>query len=126
MQKHKEWILYAESDLIAAKKLLKPPEVLIPHALFLTQQCAEKSLKAFLFFHKRDPGKIHDLANLIKQCIAVDSEFSKFLQHATDLNPYVQGTRYPDSHLLIPDTSIAEYSIKCAQEILDFVKDKIY
>ena len=125
MQKHEEWVAVAETDLVAAKKLLTPPEILIPHTLFLTQQCAEKALKAFLFFHNVDPGKIHDLANLVKQCIAIDSDFSKFFQHATDLNPYIQGTRYPDSHLLIPDTSVAEYSIRCAEEILDIVKNKI-
>ncbi len=125
MQKPKEWISVAETDLIAAKKLITPPEILIPHALFLTQQSVEKSLKAFLFFHKKDPGKIHDLANLVKQCMAIDSDFFQFLEHATHLNPYIQGTRYPDSHLLIPHLSVAEYSIKCAQEILDAVKDKI-
>lgn len=124
MQKHKEWIEYADRDLKAALKLLKPPEIMIPGALYHAQQSAEKSLKAFLIFNKQQPGKIHDLVRLLELCMKLDQEFSCLLKYAAELNPYISGTRYPDSHFLIPETSSAEASVKSATLIFEFVKNK--
>ncbi len=48
MQKHEEWLVFAEQDLKSAKIILKSNESIIGPALFHTQQCAEKALKAYL------------------------------------------------------------------------------
>lgn len=125
MQKHSEWIDYADGDLKAALKLLRPPEIMIPSALYHTQQCAEKALKAFLIYKKQQPRKIHDLLLLLDLCTHFDQEFSSLMKHAAELNPYISGTRYPDSHFYTPDVSVANSAVKSATIILDFVKSKI-
>jgi len=45
MQKHEHWLFIAEEDLDSAKILLAES---LMTALFHIQQCAEKSLKAYL------------------------------------------------------------------------------
>ena len=49
MQEHKQWLIYAENELKAAQLLLASTDgsVILP-ALYMTQQCAEKALKAFV------------------------------------------------------------------------------
>lgn len=49
MQKHNEWLHFAHMDLKSAK-LLAENDLLSP-ALFHTQQCAEKALKAYPDFY---------------------------------------------------------------------------
>jgi HEPN domain-containing protein len=126
MQEHKEWITYAENELKAAHHLLaSSDEAVIFPALYMTQQCAEKALKAFLIFKGVNPGKIHDLRDLVNKCIIYDQEFASLKEHAVALNPYNLGTRYPDSFLPLPDVSVIITSIKSAAFILEFVKEKV-
>jgi HEPN domain-containing protein len=52
----KEWLRYAKSDLNTAKHMFKdvyPKETEI--SCYHTQQCAEKSLKAYLIAKETDP-----------------------------------------------------------------------
>jgi HEPN domain-containing protein len=125
MQEHKEWLAYAEMDLGTAKLLLISPHTFLLPALYHTQQCAEKALKAFLVFKDINPEKVHDLIRLINKCMQIDQEFSVLKCHAVELNPYISGARYPDSCLPMPHTSTVEASIKSATIILEFVKGKI-
>ncbi len=124
MPEHKDWLVFAERDLKAATILIYSQEPILPIALYLTQQCAEKSLKAFLVFKKIAPDKIHDLTRLINQCTKIDQEFNRLLTCALELHPYVSGTRYPDSFLPMMDLSLAMSAIRSATNILEFVKDK--
>jgi HEPN domain-containing protein len=47
----KEWLSYANTDLIGAKALADMGENFFPLAAFHAQQCAEKALKAYLVFN---------------------------------------------------------------------------
>ena len=68
MQEHKLWLTYSENDLRVAKISFEE-DAIISSAFFLTQQCAEKALKSFLIFHKQPIRKIHDLVEILKDCI---------------------------------------------------------
>ena len=124
MQEHEVWLLYAENDLKMAKISLREDAV-ISSAFFLTQQCAEKSLKGFLIFHGKYPPKIHDLVSLLKSCEFVDFSFESLRKQVIGLNPYVMQYRYPDAFLPFPDKTTLEISIKEAEDILEFVMQRL-
>jgi HEPN domain-containing protein len=126
MHEAKYWFYFAESDLKAAHALLKSEYPSVGHILFLSQQCGEKALKAFLAHKGQTINKTHDLALLIKKCTALDAEFETFLNSAAELTPYATESRYPDSRFTMPDLSVAEHSIKQAEQILKFVENKIW
>lgn len=125
MQDHKEWLKFAESDFKSAKVLLNSNEAVIGPALYHTQQCAEKALKAYLIFKKQPIDKTHDLTVLLNNCSKFDNEFDSLLNDIINLNPFSIKTRYPDSCFIIPDLSVAQDAIKKAEKIFLFVDNKI-
>lgn len=124
MPKPKDWISFAEGDLIYAKLGLLD-ERTIAGIFYHCQQCAEKVLKAYLLFKKRSIHKTHDLEFLIEQCIEIDKAFNDIVVDVLDLNPYSTATRYPDDYYMMPSLDTAEICIKKAERILEFVKSKI-
>ncbi|MBE3577175.1 MAG: HEPN domain-containing protein [Limnochordales bacterium] len=60
----KEWIRYAQSDLRAAERLLADDLVLAGISCFHAQQAAEKALKAVLVLYGIDFPRTHDLVLL--------------------------------------------------------------
>lgn len=124
MQEHELWLSYAENDLKIAKILLQEDAV-ISSSFFLTQQCAEKALKAFLIYHKKPIRKVHDLIELVKDCMIIEPYFESIKKEAISLNPFVVTYRYPDTALPFPDKTTLEVCIKEAATILEFVKDTL-
>jgi len=53
MKPHEEWLFKADHDLKSAKFSLSSIDPLYDIAIYHTQQCAEKSLKAVLAFQKK-------------------------------------------------------------------------
>ncbi len=117
-----DWLAYAEEDLVLDKLALKEEQGIGP-ALFLTQQCAEKALKAFLAFNNHETEKVHDLVKLVKQCSRMDNTFLQLLSLADRLNPYQTKTRYPDAAFPIPFVDTLKASIDEAEQVLNFVKE---
>ena len=73
----RKWILKAESDLKIAKDELTMENPVTDAICFHAQQCAEKYLKAYLVYNNKEIRKTHDIAELIKMCSEIDSEFNK-------------------------------------------------
>jgi HEPN domain-containing protein len=120
----KEWLRYAKSDLNTAKHMFNdvhPKETEI--SCYHTQQCAEKSLKAFLIAKETSPPYIHDLVELMKHCIAHEADFSIIQSYCVSLNPYGVQVRYPNE--LSVDDSITGQAINYAEKILKFCEDTI-
>ncbi len=125
MQKHNDWLFIAEQDINGAKKLISGADAVVPPAIFLTQQCAEKALKGYLIFKGQKIVRTHDLLLLVKQCSNFDKEFLDLSEIAIQLNPYLTESRYPDDNFVLPDIATVEIAIKYAGQILEFVKSKI-
>lgn len=89
MKPHEEWLFKAGNDLESARVLLASNNNLFDTAIYHTQQCAEKSLKAFLAFHNQEITKTHDLKILLKKCCALDVSFESLITYANFLNPFV-------------------------------------
>ncbi|MDR2964440.1 MAG: HEPN domain-containing protein [Treponema sp.] len=105
-----EWFNYSTNDLISAKHLfnnLYPKQTEI--ACYLSQQCAEKALKGFLFFKDTTPPKTHNLVELCQMCIIHDSNFLEIMDACADLTPYGVAVRYPNE--LAVDDTIAKAAI---------------
>ena len=120
----KEWLRYAKSDLNTARHMFsdvhpKETEISCYHA----QQCAEKSLKAYLIAKETDLPYIHDLVELIRLCTALESNFSTIQPYCVSLNPYGVQVRYPNE--LSVDDSITAQAINYAEKILEFCENKI-
>jgi HEPN domain-containing protein len=119
-----EWLRYAKSDLNTANHMFydvnpKETEISCYHA----QQCAEKSLKAYLLSKSIDPPHIHDLVELNQLCTAQESSFSNILQYCAFLNPYGVHVRYPNE--LAVDDTLTKLSIKNTQNIFEFCQKLI-
>jgi HEPN domain-containing protein len=123
MLKYQEWFVIAEEDLRFAKMALRDEQCIAP-AIFHTQQCAEKALKGYLVYKQQPLRKIHDLTELIALCQQLDESFFALMDIAASLNPYATKFRYPDSFIM-PDIATLKVSIDEAEQILNFVKERI-
>jgi HEPN domain-containing protein len=120
-----EWFQYSQNDLVSAHHLfndLHPKQSEI--ACYLSQQCAEKALKGFLFFKSTEPPRTHSLVELCQMCMKHDSSFFELLDDCADLTPYGVAVRYPNE--LAVDDVIAEAAIGKAKCIYDFCIEKVY
>jgi HEPN domain-containing protein len=119
-----EWLRYANNDLIVAKHCFeefspKQTEISAYHA----QQCAEKSLKAYLIYNDVDPPRVHDLKILCKMCREYDDTFSAIEILCAHLTPFGIAVRYPDE--IAPNESMAATALSNARQVYDFCLAKI-
>jgi HEPN domain-containing protein len=68
-------IIKAENDLLAAENLIHANPKVLDAACFHCQQCMEKYLKVFLFYHHIDFERIHDIKKLQEDCSKIDTGF---------------------------------------------------
>ena len=118
-----EWLRYAHNDLIVANHCfndLSPKQTDI--ASYHCQQCAEKSLKAFLIYKDIEYPKTHDLKLLCKMCQDIDNSFAEIISPCAHLTPYGVAARYPDE--LSPDENMVKLAISKAQQVYDFCLSK--
>lgn len=126
MQKHKEWLDFAQDDLKVAYVLMNPDHISIRAALYHAQQCSEKALKGYLVCKtNKQPPRTHDLPGLVEHCAILDSDFNSIKQDAYDVNPFSVATRYPADTQHIPFIEDALATIKQAENILHFVLHKL-
>ena len=119
-----EWFDIGENEFKFAKASLEELDAFYPQICFLFQQSAEKYLKGFLIYRKKTFPKIHDLTQLTKLCAKIDEEFLRFLDQTDILSQHYLTSRYPIEYPPA-EKSHAEESFQIAEEIINFVKNKI-
>jgi HEPN domain-containing protein len=124
MKPHEQWILKAEHDLLSSKKLVEGENPLLDTAIYHTQQCAEKILKAFLAFSQKPLVKTHDLNELVKLCSKIDTSFRELFDYVEQINPYYTAFKYPSDYMDPEFLDVTE-AIDLAEKIFEFVKEKI-
>lgn len=122
MQNHEHWLLIAQEDLDSAKHLLSVPFMT---ALFHIQQCAEKSLKAYLAFKKSKMIKTHDLVRLVDICMEFDKNFETLRFVALVLTPYETAGRYPETSFTKPSREKIKELTTQSESVFNFITDKI-
>ncbi len=126
-ERSKNWLEQAEHDLTAASSNFKLKDFSL--TCFLSEQSAQKSLKAFLISKKQAHSQIHAITNLLEQSAKFNSEFNKFIDNGKILDKYYLSTRYPDTlpEPLLPFMAYsekeAEEAIGISQRIFSFVCD---
>ncbi|PZO15124.1 MAG: HEPN domain-containing protein [Leptolyngbya foveolarum] len=118
-----KWLAYAQSDLRAAKALLKTNKDLTNQVCYHSQQAAEKAIKAGLIFLRIDFPFVHDLDELRDR---LPKEW-KCVQDYPDLDTltgWAVNGRYPDS-AEDPSEAEASRSIQQASGILISIKQDL-
>jgi HEPN domain-containing protein len=120
--KVKKWLKIAKSDLKLASLAFNNETEFTLQICFHSQQCVEKSLKAFLVHNNVAFPKTHDIEYLHERCKEINSQF-KYLDSG-QLSLYAVESRYP---LEYTDPSIEEarnaYSI--AKNVYTFVINEL-
>jgi len=120
----REWLRYAKSDLNTARHMfddVNPKETEI--SCYHSQQCAEKSLKAYLIARGIESPHTHDLVELNNFCTACETNFSTIQQYCVSLNPYGVHVRYPNE--LAIDDETTKQAINNAEKLLLFCEKMI-
>src|ERR1041384_7581078 len=90
----KVWIDYSESDLRAAHTLLQSKEFFPLQICFLSQQCAEKAIKAILIFEEVNFPKVHDLDRL-RDLVPKGWKVKEQFPDLAELTIWAVESRYP-------------------------------
>src|SRR5215211_8158564 len=90
----KVWMQYSESDLRAAKTLFESTDFFPVQICFLSQQYAEKALKAVLVFEDVYFPKIHDLDRL-RDLIPEGWKAKEQFPDLAELTIWAVESRYP-------------------------------
>lgn len=128
MNRPEEWLLSAELDLKAAKASLKEG---VPNiACFLSQQAAEKVLKAAILTQNEKVPKVHALDELLNLAQITNPKLKEFENEILFLDKFYVPTRYPDAFPGslpegLPSEETAQHAIELAQEVLDNVKSAL-
>lgn len=123
MPEIKDWLKKSSGDLKLATKSVGDEETLDP-AVYLTHQCAEKSLKTFFVFMGKTIPKTHDLSMLLDDCTRFDWEFMLLQKECMCLDPYGFNSRYPNDSFHVNQNDLIE-AIDMANKIFYFVKNKV-
>jgi HEPN domain-containing protein len=118
-----EWIKYADNDYDAAIILFSHRPQKLEIICYLSQQAAEKMLKAFLVYSNVKPPKKHELDELCSMCKDIDASFEEMFTLCDRLNPYANQPRYPFG--LEISESMMNLAIKDCETIAAFVKERI-
>ncbi len=116
----KAWLLKAQHDLIAIRKLSEGPEACLDTAIYHCQQAAEKSIKGFLVYRNQRFEKTHDLRILLELALPYEPRFSSLKNSAVLLTPYAAEFRYPGD-FIEPSREEFEEALEATREVWDFV-----
>jgi HEPN domain-containing protein len=119
-----EWLKRAGDDELNANSIVTHRDGAPSGVCFLSQQMAEKCLKALLIFHQKPFLKVHDLLDLETRLLDTEPEIKILHEDLVILNRYYIETRYPGDY---PEFSWqdADEAFKAATNIVNFVKEKI-
>ena len=118
------WLIKAQHDIAAARKLSADPDPYLDTAIYHCQQAAEKAVKGFLVFHDQDFEKTHSIPLLISLALPYDSAFVSWQDAAEHLTPFAAEFRYPGEKLE-PDQAEFAQALQEAEDLYAFVLSKL-
>jgi len=124
MKPHEEWLFKAEQDLESSKFLLTSIRPLYDIIVYHSQQCAEKSIKAYFAYLDIEIDKTHNLMHLTHRLINIDISFESLKEPAEFLTPYATIFRYPIEQLL-PTIIETKKAVDYSEQIFNFIMNKI-
>lgn len=118
------WLGRAANDLRGAHIDLDATPPLIEDALFHCQQAAEKTLKGYLTSHDKPFKKTHDLDELSRPCLEVDSTLRGVVQPAIPLTIFAWEFRYPGD-AQVPSMTEARSALGIAEALYQAVLQRL-
>ena len=116
----KSWFAKAASDLRAASHELTAVPPLTDDIVFHAQQAAEKAMKGYLSWHDQPFRKTHDLAEIGRQCAAIDVSLEPLLKRTESLTVYAWAFRYPGD-AEVPSVEESRSALAVAQEVVEAI-----
>ena len=116
----RSWLTKANMDCEAAAFELTAEPPFVEDIVFHAQQAAEKALKAYLAWNDIPFRKTHDLAEIGRQCAAIDPSLEPLLVRAARLTEYSWKFRYPGD-AEEPTREEAERALVLAREVVDAI-----
>jgi uncharacterized protein len=120
----REWLRKAEEDLKSADLLFGASPPLSGAVLFHCQQATEKALKALLAWYDVPFGKSHNIEDLGKACLALDTSLSDSVERACSFTDYAWKFRYSDGGSL-PSLEITQEAVETARLLFQAVLGKL-
>ncbi len=122
------WMRQSEYDLESARLMMN--EGFYSQACFMSQQVAEKTLKALAYYRGDSDVRGHTLRALVSSLETSYPELSRFHEMTETLESYYIPTRYPDA---LPSGAPfevylyedAQEALKNAEQIFNFGRDII-
>lgn len=93
---YNRWVAKAENDRVAIQSIVAAQRVPWDVVCFHAQQAAEKLLKGFVVFHRREPMHIHDLVALLAESAEIDPDLAHLERDCRGLTRHAVDSRYPD------------------------------
>ena len=93
-----EWVKKATDDELNAQSILRHRDGTAGGVCFLSQQMAEKYLKAFLVHREGRYPKVHPTDALWELCVALDPAFAVIKEDAVFLTHFYVPSRYPGDY----------------------------
>lgn len=123
---HESWFRKAEDDIAFARLGLE--HCYYSQVCFLSQQAAEKALKALLLLKTDSHPHIHNLVELIRRCAVHTPKALDLTDRARILDQYYIPSRYPDGvpgglPAGLPGQRHAEEALDTADAILNFCRE---
>ena len=118
------WLVKADHDLGAARKLAADPRPFFDTAIYHCQQAAEKALKGFLLFQDQPLQRTHDLRILANAAHALDARFAGCLDDADFLTPYATAYRYPAAAMM-PTPQEFNDALAAAERLCSLVRQSL-
>jgi HEPN domain-containing protein len=124
LEKAKEWLKRAKSNLARAKAGKVSEDILYEDLCFDAQQAAEKALKALCIVHGVKFSRVHDIAYLMELLEKENVTVPKGLQRAKILTDYAVETRYPGDYVPL-DEEMYKKALKLATNVVLWVEKKV-
>jgi len=118
-QQAERWLKQAEHDLAIAQAHLN--NSYYSDCCFMSEQTAQKAMKAFLYANGERSIPEHAIATLVKRAAAYDRSLQSLLEAAEVLDQYYIPTRYPDA-LAEPAVPFESYTKPQAAQALEFAQ----
>lgn len=117
-----EWVDRADGDLKVARREMQVRDPVYNVVCFLSQQCAEKYIKAFLEEHDISFEKTHDLVALLSLSAGRLPELEAIRSRLAYLSPFAIAGRYPG---IETDRQTAEKACEIAGQVRSVVRTKL-
>ncbi len=126
MSEYERWLRFAQEDIRMAN--LAMAEGLFNQVCFHSQQCAEKTLKAWLVHIGEGIPRTHRMADLLT--LIPQEFFGEMAERLLLLDRFYIPTRYPDAlpgslPESLPDANDAKETLATAQKLLKLIEDKL-